>query len=130
MTTHHSSAIGALDAFWAIIRRQAERDPAFAAEIAKALTVPIELTIETSADVQASMPLLDPIVIAGRGLDDFLSTFTPLKDADLKKIIKAYNLASSDAITGKTAPKGKALVHLMWEAAAAQRKRLQDRAQG
>ena len=125
--TSHSSAVGALDALWAIIRRQAERDPTFAAEMVKALTVPIEISIETSADIQGAMPLLDPIIIAGKGLDAFLTTFTPLKDADLKRIIKAYNLASPDAITGKTAPKGKALVQLMWAAASSQRKRLEER---
>lgn len=125
--TPHSSALGAMDAFWSIVRRQAERDPAFAAEIAKALGVPIELRIETSADVQGAMPLLDPVVIAGKGLDVFRQTFTPLKDVDLKKIIKGYNLAPADAITGKTAPKGKALVDLMWTASASQRRRMEDR---
>jgi hypothetical protein len=124
----HSSSLGAMDAFWSVIRRQAERDPTFAAELAKALAVPIELHIETSADVQAAMPLIDPVVTAGKGLDTFRQTYLPLKDVDLKKIIKAYNLAPADAIKGKTAPRGKALVDLMWTAAASQRKRLEDRA--
>lgn len=123
----HASALGALDAFWATVRRQAERDPAFAAQLTSALGVPVEVTISNGADVTASMPFLDPFVIAGRGLDDFRSTFGQMKDADLKKIIRAYNLAPPEMVTGKGAPKGAALVTLMWEAAAAQRKRMQDR---
>ncbi len=123
----HSSALGALDAFWDVLRRQAERDPAFAAELTKALNIPVEVKIETSADVQGAMPFLDPFVVAGKGLDHFRQTFGQIKDADLRKIIKAFNLAPAEATTGKGAPKGAALVTLMWEAASAQRRRWDER---
>lgn len=125
--TSHSSALGALDAFWDVLRRQADRDPAFAAELTKALAIPVEIRLETSADVQRAMPFLDPFVVAGRGLDHFRQTFNQMKDADLRKIIKAFNLAPAEAITGKGAPKAAALVALMWEAASAQRRRWDER---
>jgi hypothetical protein len=125
--TSHSSAVGALDAVGSIIRRQAERDPSFAAEMVKSLSIPVEVQIAEPADLLAAMPFLDPIVVAGKGLDDFRQTFAPLKDAQLKKIIKAYNLASADRYTGKGAPKGGDLVNLMWDAARSQRARLQER---
>jgi hypothetical protein len=123
----HTSALGALDAFWATLRRQAERDPTFAAQLVKALSIPVEIKIETSADVSAAMPHLDPVVIAGQGLDGFRATFGRLKDADLRRVIKAYNLAPSESLAGKGAPKGEALVALLWEGASSQRRRLQER---
>jgi hypothetical protein len=125
--TSHSSTLGALDAFWDVLRRQAERDPAFAAELTKALGIPVEIKIETSADVQGALPFLDPFVVAGRGVDHFRQTFGQMEDADLKKIIKAFNLASKEAITGKGSPKRAALVTMMWEAASSQRRRWDER---
>lgn len=123
----HASALGALDAFWATVRRQAERDPAFASQLTAALGVPVQIVISNSADVTAAMSYLDPFVIAGKGLDEFRATFGPIADADLKKIIKAFNLAPPEMLKGKGSPKGAALVTLMWDAASAQRKRMQDR---
>lgn len=120
----HSSALGALDAFWATVRRQAERDPAFAAQLITTLGIPVQLSV---TDVSAAMPFLDPFVIAGKGLDEFRATFGQIPDADLKKIIKAFNLAPPEMLKGKGSPKGAALVTLMWDAASAQRKRMQDR---
>ncbi len=123
----HSSVLGALDAFWAVLRRQAERDPAFAAELVKALSVPVTLHVQSAADVEGAMPHLDPVVIAGKGSDEFRQLFGQLKDAQLKKVIKAYNLAPAEMITGKAAPKGIALLDLMWKGAKSQRDRLEER---
>jgi hypothetical protein len=127
MTEARSNPQQALDAFFDVIRRRVGDDPTFAAELISALNVPVELQIQTSADVGANMTFLDPFVIAGKGVDDFRQTFGPLKDADLRRIIRAFNLASPDSLTGKGAPKGAALVTLMWEAASAQRKRWDER---
>jgi hypothetical protein len=60
-------------------------------------------------------------------LDEFRSIFSKLKDADLIRIIKVYNLAPPEMIAGRTAPKGPALVTLMWDAASAQRTRMEKR---
>lgn len=126
MTTHHT-AMDALESIFDTIRRQVERDPAFGAELLSALRIPVHIRIENSASVQGAMLFLDPVVIAGQGLDEFLKVFGALKDPDKKKVIKAYNLAPAEDLTGKGAPKGQALVELMWSAACAKRKRLEER---
>lgn len=123
----HSSAKDALEAVFSTIRRQVDRDPAFGAELISALQIPVQIKIENSAGVQAALLFLDPVVIAGQGLDEFLKVFGSMKDPDKKKVIKAYNLASAEELTGRDAPKGRALVELMWNAACAQRKRLEER---
>lgn len=125
--TGHSSAIAALEAFFSAVRRQAERDPAFASELLTSLSIPVEIRIESSAGVQGAMLLLDPVVIAGKGLDEFRRVFGAMKDPDKRKVIKAYNLAPAEGLTGKQAPKGEALIELMWSAACAKRKRLEER---
>lgn len=123
----HSSAVDALEAVFASIRRQAERDPSFAAELISALQIPVEVKIEGANGVQGAMLYLDPVVIAGKGLDEFLSVFGAMKDPEKKKVIRAYNLAAPESLSGKDAPKGPALVELMWTAARAQRERLEQR---
>lgn len=125
--TSHKSAIDALEAVFASIRRQAERDPTFAAELISSLAIPVEINIEGASGVQNAMLFLDPVVIAGKGLDEFLRVFGTMKDPDKKKVIKAYNLAPPETVTGRAAPKGQALVDLMWEAASARRQRLELR---
>lgn len=127
MTDRRTSPQQSLDAFFDVVRRRAGEDPSFAAELVNALGVPVELHIQTASDVEANMAFLDPFVIAGKGVDSFRQTFGPMKDAELKKVIRAFNLASPDTLTGKGSPKGAALVTLMWEAASAQRKRWEER---
>jgi hypothetical protein len=118
MTNKRTSAVGALDAFFAVVRRYADSDSAFAAELVDALGVPIELNIESPADVKAKMLFLDPVVIAGQGLDKFRNVFAPMTDVQRKAIIKHYNLAD---LPSKGAPKGEALVKLMWDGALSRR---------
>lgn len=118
MTEKRVSAIGALDAFFATVRRHADENPAFASELVQALSIPIEVTVETPADVKAKMLFLDPVVIAGQGYDVFRQTFVPLKDPQKKAIIKHYNLAD---LPSKGGPKGDELVGIMWEASRSRR---------
>lgn len=127
MSERHSSALGALDAFFTAVRSQAERDSVFAAELVQALSVPIEIKVETPADVVANMLHLDPVVIAGRGYEVFREVFVPIPDASKKKIIKHYNLADPTTLTGRGSPRGEALVDLLWEAASAKRARFVSR---
>jgi hypothetical protein len=110
------------------VRRRAEADPAFAAELVKALAIPVEIKIERSPDVAAHILLLDPFVIAGRGEVAFREVFSAMEDRDKKKVIVAYNLAPSEQVTGRGTPRGPALVELMWKAATAQRERMERRA--
>lgn len=120
MSEKRVSAVGALDAFFAVVRRHADDNPTFAAELVQALSVPIEVTVETPADVKAKMLFLDPVVIAGKGYDAFREVFVPLKDPQKKAIIKHYNLAD---LPSKGGPKGDELVGLIWEAARSKRAR-------
>ena len=70
--TSHKSAVDALEAAFATIRRQAERDPEFAAELVSSLKIPVEIHIDGPQGVQGAMLFLDPVVVAGKGLDEFL----------------------------------------------------------
>lgn len=124
MSEKQTSAIGALDAFFATVRRHADDNPAFAAELVQALSIPIEVVVETPADVKAKMLFLDPIVIAARGYDAFRETYVPLKDPQRKAIIKHYNLAD---LPSKGGPKGEDLIGIMWEAARSKRARIDGR---
>ena len=114
MNDKRISPVGALDAFFATVRRHADSNPSFAAELVQALSVPISITVETPADVKAKMLFLDPVIVAGNGYDAFREIFVPLKDAQKKAIIKHYNLAD---LPSKGGPKGDELVGVMWEAA-------------
>lgn len=125
--TSHNSAVDALEAVFATIRRQAERDPGFAAELLASLKIPVEIRVDGADGVQQNILYLDPVVIAGKGLDDFFRLFGALKDPDKKKVIKAYNLAPPEDLAGRGAPKGQELVELMWNAARAKRARLEER---
>lgn len=122
----HNNPMDALESLFDTIRRQVERDPAFGAALLSALQVPVQIRIENSAGVTGAMLFLDPVVIAGQGLDEFLKVFGAMKDPDKKKVIKAYNLAAAEDLAGRGAPKGDALVELMWKAACAKRKRLEE----
>ncbi|MGH8429646.1 MAG: hypothetical protein ACREUF_04495, partial [Solimonas sp.] len=66
------------------------------------------------------MPLLDPVAIAGKGLDEFRRVFCAMKDPDKRKVIKVFNLAPAESLTGRDNPKGNDLAELMWTAAMAQ----------
>lgn len=121
MSETRPSPTASLDAFFAVVRRYADENPTFAAELVDALGVPIDVTVETPADVKAKMLFLDPVVIAGKGLDEFRNVFVPLKDAQRKAIIKHYNLAD---LPTKGGPKGDELIEIMWKAAQSRRSHL------
>jgi len=127
LTDSHDSALAALDAFWNVIRKKADEDQKFASALVAALGVPIEFKVETPPDAEGFARIvnyIEPRIIAKRGEAEFREIFTALSDPQKKTVIKAYNLASSDAVTGKRGP---ALVDLLWEAASAQEKRMAQR---
>ena len=119
--TKHSSPLGALDSFFSVIREQADRDPAFASKLLTALNVPVEVIVETPADVKLKMLHLDPYVLAKEGYEKFRSVYVPLSDKSRRDIIKHYNVA--DLPTGKGAPKGEQLIDILWTGAESKRKR-------
>jgi hypothetical protein len=115
-----TSPLGALDSFFSVIRSKAADDVEFARDLTRALNVPIEFCVD-AADAGALLPFIDPVVLAGEGLDKFRNVVGHLKDADVRKIITNNNLASKDELVGK---RGVALKDLLWEAASEKRKRL------
>jgi hypothetical protein len=122
MTQRNSSAVGALDQFFSVIRQKAAHDPDFAASLISALNIPFEIVIETPADVKSKMLYLDPYVIAAKGYEQFRGVYGQLKDPQKKAIIKYYDIA--DLPTGRGAPKGEELVDILWQGAQSKRKRL------
>lgn len=116
----HSTPLGALDSFFAVIRARADRDPDFARDLVRALGIPVEFRVE-EAEAATLMPYADPVIIAGKGIDEFRRVFQKFKDADIKKIIRNHNLASADDLVGR---KGAALRELLWEAASEKRRQL------
>lgn len=122
MTLERSSALEALDGFFRAVRSQAESDPKFAATLVRELGIPIRFEFETSG-LDKAMPYLDPILIAGQGLDEFRRAFRPLPDAVLRRLVVAFNIAPKEKVSAK-GPKGEALVQLMWEGASVIRRRL------
>ena len=119
----YPSGIAALDEFFRVIRARADADQQFQAALIQALGLPVRISIEVAADVTANISFLDPVAIAGRGVDEFRAVFAKLKDAEIKKVLKHYNLTSADNLKGKGAPKGEALLELLWDAARSRRGR-------
>ena len=121
--TSYSHPIEALDEFFRVIRRQADADPTFAAELAKAIGVPLKIEVEQKGLTKA-LPYLDPVIIAGQGLDEFRNVFRPLSDANLRKIIIHFNIADKDSVSAKAGVKGEALLDILWKGAEARRRQV------
>jgi len=122
--TGRTSALEALDDFFRTIRAQAERDPSFAATLVRSLSIPIQLEMDPK-QLSKTLPYIDPVIIAGQGIDEFRRVFRPISDADLRKLIVEFNIASKDSIPAKGGPKGDALVEMLWRGASAVRKKLE-----
>jgi hypothetical protein len=127
MKEPHLNALAALDAFWNVVREKADHDAAFAAKLVTALSIPIQFHVDTPPDAEGYARIasfIEPRVVAKQGEVRFREIFSAFTDAQKKGVIRNFNLASPDAITGK---RGAALVDIMWEAAASQAKRMADR---
>ena len=121
--TNRISALEALDDLFSVIRRAADENDKFAAEIVQSLSVPIRIEFEPKS-LTKTLPYLDPIIIAGEGLDEFRRIFRPLTDAQMRKIITHFNIASKDDVPARGGPKGEDLFELLWNGASRQRARL------
>ena len=121
--THRDSAIHALDEFFRIIRDKAQQDGNFAASLIQALSVPIKIEHDPKA-LTKTLPYYDPVIIAGQGLDEFRRIFRPMTDAQLRKMITHFNIASKDEVPARNGPKGEELFDILWQGASSQRKRL------
>lgn len=121
--SERSSAVEALDEFFRVVRRYADQDEKFAAELVNALGVPISIELEPK-DLAKGLPYLDPVIIAGQGIDKFREVFRPLTDAQLRKIVVHFNIASKDAVPAKNGPKGEDLFDMLWKGANQRRQKL------
>jgi len=120
---NRDSAIHALDEFFRIVRDRAQKDAAFTSELIQALAIPIKIEHDPKA-LAKNLPYYDPVVIAGDGLDEFRRVFRPMTDAQLRKIITHFNIASKDQVPAKNGPKGEELFEILWNGAFSQRKRI------
>ena len=102
----------ALDEFFAVVRQEAVRNPAFQARLLEALKVNVVWQGEGVAEV------IDHIALVKQGHDKFRKTFLSFDDKTLKKLLADHGLASKTDI-GKQ--KGPALVELMWDRAQTKR---------
>lgn len=121
--TERSDGTEALDEFFRIIRDKAARDHHFQIELVQALQIPIKIEHEPKA-FSKNLPYYDPVVIAGEGIDEFRRIFRPMTDAQLRKIILHFNIASKDAIPTKGGPKGEELFEILWKGAEHNRRKL------
>lgn len=101
-----------LEALFALIVDEARANPELMRRMLSIVGVPVRFV---GSDAVSAV---DPIIEAGKGQDEFRKTFLTFELADLKKIIKEYELAETADLRGKKKP---AVVELMW--ATADRKR-------
>lgn len=101
----------ALDRFFSIVREEALANPRFAARLSEA--VGYNVLFRGSEN----LPAIDPVRVALKGQDEFRQTFLSFKAAELKKLIKDFNLATASDLAGKTKPTQ--LVEVMWLGASA-----------
>jgi len=104
-----SSALQALDKFFAVVRDEASANPLFAAKLVKALGAKVEFS------GQIAVKVVDPLAVAREGEPNFRATFLKWSPKDLKAIIGEHSLATKDDLRGKT--KTGQLVDLMWRGA-------------
>lgn len=116
MNDEHESVLAAIDAYHRLIRSKAADDPVFAKTLLSALGVPVNLHIEQK-DLAQNLPFVDPIPVARKGEAHFRETFRHLTDANVKKILKHFNLADTKPLTAKNGYKGEALFAEFWKAA-------------
>lgn len=98
----------ALDEFFAVVRDQAVRNPAFGASLLEALNVQVIYHGDAAAEV------IDPVALVRQGQEEFRKTFLSFDDKQVKKFLTDFSLASKTDI-GKL--KGPALVELLWDRA-------------
>ncbi len=111
MTKSEIEATAALDRFFAVVRQEASDNPKFAAALLEALGATVVFR-GTGAVVA-----VDPVQVAIEGQEEFRKTFLSFSAADLKKLVKEYNLATPSDLTGKTRPPQ--IVDVMWVGAEA-----------
>lgn len=110
----------ALERIFEVIREEAAANPTFARRMLEAAGVTVTFTGPDAAAVA------DPVVAAARqDYAAFREMFQTFAEADLKKMLKGFALATDEQIKGvKTKPKKVGFVDLLWDGA---RRKLAER---
>ncbi len=103
----------ALERIFEVIREEAAANPTFSRRMLDVLGVSV-----TFSGPDAILAV-DPILIAARlEYDKFREMLQTFKDADLRKMLKTFGLATAEQIRGvKTKPKKIGLIDLLWHGA-------------
>jgi hypothetical protein len=103
----------ALDRFFNLIREQALQDRHFGRRLLEAVGVTVIYRGDDARDA------VDPVLLAADGRETFEKTLNSFKVADLKTLIKNFDLATTSDMKGK---KKKAdLIDLAWQGAKGKR---------
>lgn len=121
MTQRSQTSPGeALERIFEVIREEAAANPTFARRMLEAAGVTVTFTGPDAAAIA------DPVVAAARhDYAAFREMFQTFPEADLKKMLKGFALATDEQIKGvKTKPKKVGFVDLLWDGA---RRKLAER---
>ena len=98
-----------LDRFFDVLRDEVRTNPQFAARLVKTLGGNVVFEDEAKAEIT------NPIILAAGDKMRFYSVYSPMKVADIKKVLKDNNLATKVDMNGKTPAQ---LVDMLYERAA------------
>lgn len=113
MTQNKISPSEALDRIFAVIREEAAGNPTFARRMLDAAGVHVVFQGQEAASS------VDPVIAAAR-MDQiaFREMFSTFSEADVKKLLTSYGLATADDIKRvSTRPKKIGFIELMWTGA-------------
>lgn len=103
------AAVDYLDRFFDELRAEARSNPKFAARLVKALGGNVVFEDEAKSDIAS------PYQLASAGSKSrFYAVYSTLKPAEIKKVLKQNNLATTIDMNGKTASQ---LVDMLFERA-------------
>jgi hypothetical protein len=103
----------ALDRLFTLIREQASQDRQFGRRLLEAVGVTVIYRGEDAVDA------VDPVLLAADGRDAFEKALGTFKVAELKALIKSFDLATAANMKGKR--KKADLIELAWQGAKGKR---------
>jgi hypothetical protein len=99
----------ALDRLFTLIREQASEDRRFGRRLLEAVGVTVIYRGEEAVDA------LDPVLLVAEGREKFEKTLNSFKIAELRRLIKEFDLATASDLKGKK--KKIDLIDVMWRGA-------------
>lgn len=102
----------ALERLFEVIREEATVNSKFASRMLDAVGIAVMFTGPEAVAVA------DPFVVAAkRDYGGFRQSFLSFKEADLKKVLQTYSLATKEQLDAVKKPKKDGYVDLLWEGA-------------